>query len=159
MVSSEGGYGRPVSDRARTEAIVVETLRRLRATIRRERRRQAVRRFFKRPYFELTQSAKGPTMVNLAGTGITPLWQTASEEPADLDLIPAPTVRRRFSLGQSWSIRWYDTRTSVSLLVDSTGEAWLIPRGKHRYPATPDGWQTMIADVAAPFAVQPPYSY
>jgi hypothetical protein len=148
-----------VANRARTEAIVVDTLRQLRSSVKWEWRRQVIRRFFKRPYFVLSQSTKGPVMVNLAGTGITPLWETSSEEPADLDIFPAPTVRRRFSLGQMWTIQWGDTRTSISLLVDSKGRAWLIPRGEQPYPATPDGWQLMIAKVASRFAVQPPYSF
>jgi hypothetical protein len=138
----------------RTRDIVGKTLRELRGSVRREQRRQRVRRWTGCPYFIVKRCSSEPMMVDLSGTGVDPLWDTTSAGYADLE-VPRPVrVNRRETLGQMWTIEhdYDDIRIAIVLVVDVNGKAWLIPYGHPPYPANGEGWRAMMHIIGSRYA-------
>ena len=128
-----------------TRTIVIHTLRELRSTILQERHRQRLRRWTGRPYFLIDQPSTQPTMIDVSGTGIDPLWDTSTTGPADLDVERPIHVKHRETVGQMWIIRHDhdDVQISIVLVVGADQQPWLVPRPGRPYPANKTGWLEM----------------
>ncbi|NKE57384.1 hypothetical protein FXN61_11265 [Lentzea sp. PSKA42] len=141
-----------VADMERSRAIVGDALLQLCKPIRKERRRQSLRRLTGRSYFFVELPSKEPERVHFAGTGIKPLWETAESEEEDLDSLHPRMVTRRYTIGKMWCLGHQDaTRVPIFLIVDQDANAWLVAPDRKKYPATPTGWRRLVT------AVEPSY--
>lgn len=139
---------------ARTRAIVTDTARSLRWPVRRTHIQQKLRRWTGQAHFLLQQHSKKPTEVNVAATGITPLWHSDQRGPNDLDLLHPTMVTRRYTLGLTWTISHVEDefRTVIILVVDNLKRPWLVLPDRRRFPATPAGWRDLAAEISRDYS-------